>query len=72
MNIEVHVKPSSGSDKIVLKDERYTVYLKAKPENGQANIALINLLAKHFDVPKTNIKILLGKTSKEKLVKIDN
>lgn len=45
-----------------------TVYLRAKPHDGEANAALVKLLAKHFKVPKTTIKILRGAKSRTKLI----
>ena len=44
--------------------------LPAPAREGKANQALIELLSESFSVPKTSIKILLGKTSKKKLVEI--
>ena len=46
----------------------YTVYLRAKPHDGEANAALLTLLSKHFKVPKTQIKIVSGATSRRKVV----
>lgn len=48
----------------------YTVYLRAKPHDGAANTALINLLAKHFHVPKTSITIVRGHTSHLKTISL--
>jgi len=47
-----------------------TVYLRAKPHDGEANIALIKALAKHFKVPKTSITILRGAHSRQKLIEL--
>lgn len=65
----VTVKPGSSQDKIVetAKNE-LTIYLRAKPHDGEANTALIKLLAKHFDVPKTTIKISRGNHSRIKTI----
>ncbi len=65
----VTVKPGSSQERIVetAKNE-LTIYLRAKPHDGEANTALIKLLAKHFDVPKTTIKILRGNHSRIKTI----
>lgn len=47
-----------------------TVYLRAKPHDGEANTALIKLLSKHFRVAKSAIKITRGQKSHVKLVEI--
>ena len=58
---------TSGTDSNSL-DGRLTIYLRAKPHDGEANSALVNLLAKHFRVPKTSIKISRGSHSRTKLI----
>ena len=71
----IHVKPGSSQEKILVNTlasdptpSELTVYLRAKPHDGEANVALIKLLAKHFKVPKTSIKILHGQKSRNKLI----
>jgi uncharacterized protein YggU (UPF0235/DUF167 family) len=46
------------------------VKLRAKPVDGEANIALVEALSDFFDVPKSHITILHGHTSREKVVEI--
>ena len=69
MKYQVTVKPGTSQEKIVqTSSDTYTIYLRAKPHDGEANTALIKLLAKHFNVPKTAIKITRGAKSKTKTV----
>lgn len=46
------------------------IRIKALPEKGQANTELIRFLAKEFDVPAGNVKIVTGSQSRIKLIKI--
>ncbi len=46
------------------------VYVTAIAENGKANEAMIRLLAKHFDVPASYVRIVRGHTSRQKLIEI--
>ena len=46
------------------------VRVKAPPQEGRANEAVIETLAKHFDVPKSRVSIVGGRTSKRKIVSI--
>ena len=65
----ITVKTGSSQEKIVeTAPGEYTVYLRAKPHDGEANTALIKLLAKHFDVPKTSIIITRGAKSHVKQI----
>ena len=67
--ILVTVKPGSSQEKIVETGENeYTVFLRAKPHDGEANTALIKLLSKHFNVPKTSVTISRGTKSHVKQV----
>ena len=68
----VIVKPGSRKGPLVVQTEQnLTVYLREKPIDGAANQALIVLLAKHFQVAKTSIKIKSGLRSRQKLIMID-
>ena len=65
----VTVKPGSSQEKILeTAPGELTVYLRAKPHDGEANTALIKLLSKHFKVPKTSISITRGTKSRTKTV----
>ena len=67
----ITVKPGSSQEKIVQTGEgEYTVYLRAKPHGGEANTALIKLLSKYFNVPKTSIAITRGAKSHIKEIQI--
>ena len=46
------------------------VGLTSKPEKGKANRELVNKLAKHFKVPISNVRIIVGHTSRTKLVEV--
>lgn len=67
---KVTVKPGSSREEIVATGpDELTVYLRAKPHDGEANTALINLLSKHFKVPKTTIEISRGAHSRTKIIR---
>lgn len=55
----------------VVNEQSLRVHLSATPENGEANEALIKLLAQHFGVNKGAISILNGEFSKNKTIRID-
>ncbi len=46
------------------------VRVKAPPQEGRANEAVIEVLAKHFDVPKSRVAIVGGFKSKTKVVRV--
>ncbi len=72
MQKKVKVKPNSKQQKIQEQlDGSLTVHLKSPPVDGKANEELIKLLAEKFDVPKSDIRIKSGLSSRQKLVEID-
>jgi len=72
MKKQVKVKPNSKQQNIQeAADGSLTVHLKSSPVDGKANEELISLLAKKFDVPKSQVTIKSGLSSKNKLVEID-
>ena len=71
MKIRVTVKPRSKRRELKrITDGEYLASLQAPAREGKANQALIELLSESFSVPKTAIKILLGQTSRKKLIQI--
>ena len=73
MKISVHLKPNSHHREEVVKndDDTLTVYVKAPAIEGRANAAAIKLLAKHFKVAPSKVKLVRGATSKYKIFEID-
>ena len=73
MKISVHIKPNSRHREKVVKndDDTLTVYVKAPAIEGRANAAAIKLLAKHFRVASSKVKLVRGATSKYKIFEID-
>lgn len=52
-------------------DGALKVRLAAPPVDGEANEELIRFLAKLFDVPRRQVSILSGLTSKNKLIRVE-
>lgn len=50
--------------------ELYKVYVTAAPEKGKANKKMIELLAEYFKASKSQIKIIKGEISRNKIVEI--
>ena len=70
MQIEIKVIPNAKSTEFVKTETGYKARLTAPPVDGKANEALIELLSKEFDVPKRDIEITKGATSRNKTVVI--
>ena len=70
MIINVRVIPRARVQKIVADGGVFRVYTNAAPADGAANAAVIKMLSKHFDVPKSSISIVRGATSHDKVIEI--
>ena len=69
MKYAITVKPGASKDEIIeTSPGNLTVRIHAKPHDGEANTALIGLLSKYFDVPKTSIAIVKGEKSRNKVI----
>jgi hypothetical protein len=72
LTLEIKVVPSSGRQQWRIgKSGILTCYLKSAPERGLANEELVRFLAKSLHVPRDQITILLGATSRKKVLKIN-
>jgi len=67
----VRVQPRASKSGVAGElDGALKVRLAAPPVDGAANEELIRLLAKLFDVPRQQITLVSGQTSKNKLVRV--
>jgi len=69
--IEVKVDPRSSRNEIVGAIEKIIrIKLTAPPVGGAANELLIGILAKEFDIRKSDVIIMKGESSRHKLIKL--
>jgi uncharacterized protein (TIGR00251 family) len=73
MRIYVKVSPRSSRNKVTKTAEgEYKVHLTAPPVDGEANSMLIKILAEHFGVLKSSLRIIGGKSAKIKIVEVED
>lgn len=71
IKIKIKVKPNSREQKVeVLPDGSFKIQVKSIAEKGKANEEIVKILADYFDMPRGNIRIILGHGSPNKLVEI--
>lgn len=68
MKINVIVKPNAKENKIIKEDNVYKVSLRAKPQEGKANLELIKFLSRRF---KKKARIISGFRNKKKLILLE-
>jgi len=70
MKIQVKVKPNSKTAEVRQEGDSFIVKVKEPPKEGKANQAVIKLLAEHFGVPQSQVRILSGFRSRNKVVEV--
>jgi len=71
MRIYVKVIPRSSKNEVIrISEGEYKVKLTAPPVEGEANKMLVKILADFFDVAKSSISIIGGKSARTKLIQI--
>lgn len=67
----VRVTPHAKQNKVVTDGDVLRVYTTVAPENGRANMAVVELLADYFGVAKSKITVLRGQTSRTKIIAVE-
>jgi uncharacterized protein (TIGR00251 family) len=70
MKIQVKVKPSSKIEELSREGDSFIVKVKEPPKEGKANQSVIKLLAEHFGIPQSHVRILSGFRSRNKVIDV--
>jgi uncharacterized protein YggU (UPF0235/DUF167 family) len=68
--LAVRVTPGARTESLDLADGRLVAKVRAKPEDGKANAAVLALLCQALGLPTSRLRLLRGATSREKLIQI--
>lgn len=65
------VIPRSSRNEVKKTGENeYKVKVTAPPVDGEANKMILKILAKHFNLPKSSLEIVGGKSARIKIIDI--
>ena len=70
MKIQIKVKPNSRTAELIQEGDSFIVKVKEPPKEGKANQAVIKVLAEHFGVPQSQVRILSGFRSRNKVIEV--
>jgi uncharacterized protein len=71
MIIDIKVIPGAKKNIVLEENGRIVkIYLTAPPVEGKANEALVGVLADHFGIRKSQIEIIKGLKSRNKVINI--
>ncbi len=72
-SLQVKVKPGARSNSLQQQDDgSWLAQVKAPPVDGKANEALIELVARHFGLPRSRVRIRSGAGARLKLLELDD
>lgn len=69
--LALRVTPGAKVEGIEITSGKLTVKTRAKPQDGEANDAVLAMLAKALGTAPSRLELLRGATSREKLVRLD-
>jgi len=68
--LALRVTPGARSESLELGEGRVLVKVRAKPQDGAANEAVLRLLAEALGIAPSRLHLLRGATGREKLVQL--
>ena len=72
MRIAVHVTPKSGRDEVAgWRGSELAVRVTAPPEGGKANASACAVVADALGIPKRDVRVVRGESSRHKQLEID-
>lgn len=66
-SFQVRVTPKARQNRLRLEGDTIRVWVTAAPEDGKANAAVQDLLAKSLGVARSRLSLLRGATSRDKV-----
>ena len=69
--LAVRVTPGARVEALEIAGSRLLAKVRAKPEDGKANAAVLTLVAQALGLAPSRLALLRGATSREKLLQID-
>ena len=72
MKLFITAKPNAKQTRVEEIDEtHFRVWVKAPPDEGRANQAVIEALSEYFCAPKSRFSLLRGASSKSKVLEFN-
>lgn len=68
--LTLRVTPGARVETLAIEDNRLTVKVRAKPEDGKANAAVLELLARALGMATSRLRLLRGATGRDKQIQI--
>jgi uncharacterized protein YggU (UPF0235/DUF167 family) len=64
------VSVSFHLDYIKITGDQIEIGIMEEPVKGKANVAMTKKIADHFGIPRSQVRIIRGEKSKDKIIKV--
>ena len=72
-NIKVRVQPRASKDQVIgYREDVLRLRVTAPPAEGKANDAVVSLLAEALGIAKGRVRVVRGRSSREKVVLVES
>ncbi|MGO9038493.1 MAG: DUF167 domain-containing protein [Steroidobacteraceae bacterium] len=72
MRIEVYIQPRASKTEFAgTHDGLIKIRIAAPAFENAANLALIDFIARHLEIPKRNVRVISGSASRRKILDIE-
>lgn len=68
--LALRVTPGARTQSVCVEQGRVLIKVRAKPTDGEANDAVLKILAKSLGIPTSRLRLLRGATGRDKLVQL--
>lgn len=73
MKISVRAKPGSSRQRVVKTgDSSFDIWVVEPPAKGLANLAIKNALSDYFKIPHSQVRLIKGFASKNKVFELED
>lgn len=69
--IAVRVTPRASRERVLVEEAAIRVYVTVPPEDGRANRAVQEALARALGLAKSRLTLIRGQTSRDKVFRVD-
>lgn len=71
MYLKTKVHPNSKKNEVVKKaEDSFEIFVRAKPVEGKANDAALDLLSEHLKVARSKLRLVRGASSRNKIIEM--
>lgn len=69
MYFKIKVHPNSKKNQVIRKaEDTFEIFVRAKPVDGKANDAVLDLLCEYLNIPRSKVRLIRGAMAHNKII----